>query len=166
MKQIKLSKESASNSLKILLLLLCSILVAGGTAGAGDLNDGISSYRDESIRADDQIGDPEVNYSFIEMRAKARISSVSVDGVVTPGVDSQISGVVSSSYGSMGNMNSVVLMPGASVSGDIVIIDESNADKYLTVIGDQSYSSGLGTDLEVDEAIVSDSLDDFDVTIP
>lgn len=158
MKREKILNSNGKTNLICGLSLCLSLLIAIPTF-ANDLNDGISTYRDEPIRADDQIGDPEVNYSFIEMRAKSRISSIVVNNVVTPGEPAP-PGTLTSSSGSMGNINSVVLLPGSNLVGDIVIIDNSYSDKTLTVIGDKSYSSGLGLDYEIGEAAssVGDSL--------
>jgi len=128
---------------------------------AGDLQDGISNYRDDSIRAADQLGDPDINFSFIEMRAKSRVSSIISPDITSPLYGNIQPGVlvspVSGDYS--GNINSVILQPGSVINGDIIIIDQSTAEKTLIILGGTSYASGLGLDYELDGYI--DDLDDL-----
>ncbi len=130
---------------------------------AGDLDDGISTYLDDSIKAADQLGDPDINFAFIEMRAKSRVSSIVSPGVVSPSYDTLVPGTTIGPSGGeyMGNINSVVLQPGSTVNGDIVIIDQSSSNKTLVIMGDTSYSTGLGDDYDVDG--LYDSLSEVEV---
>lgn len=87
---------------------------------ADDLDDGIPI--DDSLMEYDQIGDRvEPNYSFIALRAQSDAVSRS----------SNLSDDLITDQGSI--LNSVILESGASVQGDIIIIDQSKGDK--TIIG-------------------------------
>jgi hypothetical protein len=96
------------------IFLLASILIIfiGATARAGDLDDGISKYTDDSIEADSELGEPNVNLSFIVLDAisSAKIQEDEDDTNINDG-----SGVH--------NVNSVVCEPGADCSGPIFNIN-------------------------------------------
>lgn len=89
---------------------------------AGDLDDGISKFTDESISKDDDLGNPEKNIKFIVMKAKSQAAMGAKKG------DDATQGATGS-----GNMNSVILGPGSNIKGDIIIIDESKGDKTQVV---------------------------------
>jgi len=112
------------SGLAIIAALACLHLF-GGKALASDLDDGISHNTDDSIEKDDELGQKDRNISFIKEHAK---SQANVD--VTRGINNNLSGVNNQSSG---NMNSVVLGPGGSVRGDIIIIDESKGSKTQVV---------------------------------
>ncbi len=89
---------------------------------AGDLDDGISKYTDESIAKDDELGNPDKNIKFIIMNAKSKAAMGEKKG------DDATKGATGS-----GNMNSVVLGVGSNIRGDIIIIDENKGDKTQVV---------------------------------
>jgi hypothetical protein len=96
-------------------LMAIAVPIAGcGIVMADDLKDGISKFTDESVAKDDELGEKDPNLSYIMLKAKAKGSS---DGVVTDGA----------------NMNSVVVGPGSSVKGPIIIIDQSKGPKTQVV---------------------------------
>lgn len=96
------------------------LLMAGGVAQAGDLDDGISKYSDDSISANDNLGDPDRNVKFIIMKAK---SQAAIRGKQGPDGGGDV------------NMNSVVMGAGSNVKGDIYIIDQGKGGDTL-VAGD------------------------------
>jgi len=92
--------------LKTITFLFLSLLVTfPGQVNAGDLDDGISKYKEESISGDDEIGDADVNVNFIvvDAIAKSKRSENEKDSANTP---TQI------------NINSVICEVGATC-GDI-----------------------------------------------
>nr|MBF0221985.1 hypothetical protein [Desulfobulbaceae bacterium] len=82
---------------------------------AGDLDDGISKYTDDSVEATDKLGDPDKNIKYIITKAK-----------------SQAAAGESGAEGG-GNMNSVVVGPGTNIRGDVIILDQSKGDKTQVV---------------------------------
>ncbi|HHD64240.1 MAG TPA: hypothetical protein ENK96_07760 [Desulfobulbaceae bacterium] len=85
---------------------------------ADDLDDGIAI--DDSLIEYDQIGDSiEPNYSYIALRAQSNVAARS-----DAGTDDLVTG-----EGSV--LNSVILEAGATVQGDIYIIDQSRGDKTI-----------------------------------
>jgi hypothetical protein len=134
----------------ILTTILSAVMAITGAATvlATDLNDGISSYTDNPIAAADQLGSPDVNVDFIVLRAKSRVYSTNLqDGSVTPAMAPEA------------NINSVVLEPGSSIRGDIIIIDQSTGDKSQVVNGVQRVASGLGIDFGAED--LADAFDGF-----
>ena len=92
--------------------ILLSICFIGAIADAGDFDDGISTYKDDSIEADAKMGDPEVNINFIVLDA---ISSAK------RGMDNENVNISDGSGSS--NKNSVVCEIGSDCSGPIYNID-------------------------------------------
>lgn len=107
----------------ILLAFLLLSLFSGGTSSASDLDDGISKHLDDSVAKDDELGQRDRNVSFIRGNAKSQ-----ADVRARSGSEQGLSGQTGT-----GNMNSVVLGPGGSVRGDIIIIDESRGPKTQVV---------------------------------
>ncbi len=105
-------------------LAVCLTIVSFFPANclAGDLDDGISKFTDESISKDDDLGNPEKNIKFIVMKAKSQAAMGAKKG------DDATKGATGS-----GNMNSGILGPGSNIRGDIIIIDESRGDKTQVV---------------------------------
>jgi len=110
-------------SLAVYPVLVATALFATTPALASDLDDGISKYTDESIEADDKIGDPDKNIKYIITKAKAQAAAGEKSGSTATG---------GSSSSSSGNMNSVVMGAG-SKADNIYIIDQSKGDKYNIV---------------------------------
>ncbi len=100
---------------KILIItavMILSISFTGNLANAGDFDDGISTYKDDSIEGDSKMGDPEVNINFIVLDA---ISSAK------RGMDNENVNISDGSGSS--NKNSVVCEVGADCSGPIYNIN-------------------------------------------
>lgn len=102
------------------------VLISFGTPASfgGDLDDGISKYTDDGISQYDELGKVDKNVKYLKMRAlsRARMGKESGKNTVTSG-------------GKKGqaNMNSVILAPGSTIKGDVVIIDESHGAKTQVV---------------------------------
>lgn len=86
-------------------LFILPMVFVGTCLWAGDLDDGISKYTDESISKDDQMGQADTNINFIIVQAmsnaaaeKDRDKNISSDG-----------------SGGDTNINSVIVGPGANV---------------------------------------------------
>ncbi len=108
------------NIFLFIVLVSCQILVS--TWGiCSDLDDGISSYREDSVTKYDDLGKKDWNITYIKMNAKSRamVNKKSGKKVVSTGKNQNAS------------MNSVVMGPGSTVKGDVIIIDESKGDKTL-----------------------------------
>lgn len=117
---------------KRILVLLCFLsTLSAATVYASDLDDGISKATDDSINADDQLGQRDRNVSYIKRKAISDSDVRSRKGIEQGKSAGSIAG--SSSTPGMGNMNSVVLGPGGNVRGDIIIIDQSRGDKTQVV---------------------------------
>jgi hypothetical protein len=60
---------------KLLIIILAALIVPafglGSLVFAGDLDDGISKFKDDSISANDKIGKPETNINFIVLESMA-----------------------------------------------------------------------------------------------
>jgi len=100
---------------RILILtatIILSLSFNGEIAVAGDFDDGISTYKDDSIESDAKMGDPEVNINFIVLDA---ISSAK------RGMDNENVNISDGSGSS--NKNSVVCEVGSDCSGPIYNID-------------------------------------------
>jgi hypothetical protein len=102
--------------------VLTVALLTGGMAWAGDLDDGISTYTDESVSKDDEVFKNEKNIKYTIEKAKSKASKNK-----NTGSDSG-TGVATNDGG---NMNSVLLGPGSKINGDVIIIDQSKGDKTL-----------------------------------
>ncbi|MCI5164766.1 MAG: hypothetical protein D3903_01435 [Candidatus Electrothrix sp. GM3_4] len=85
---------------------------------AGDLDDDISKYTDDSISKADELGKADKNIKFIVLNAKSKAASGKDTLAVTGGSNSGYA-----------NLNSVLLGAGSNVKGDIIIIDQSKGDK-------------------------------------
>ncbi len=118
------------------VLCVALLAVSGAAWAGGDLNDGISSYTDNSIGSVDRLGSPDINVGYIVLRAKSQAASGATDTTVSPLTTTP-----------MANINSVVLEPGSSVTGDIIIIDRSSGAKTQVITASQAIASGLGLDL-------------------
>ena len=96
------------------------LILSGVTcsAFAGDLDDDISTFTDESISKDDELGKADKNIKFIVLNAKSKAASAKDTSAVIGGSDSGDA-----------NLNSVLLGAGSNVHGDIIIIDQSKGDK-------------------------------------
>lgn len=118
------------NKLKI-IPVLCLVLLAATTAGASDLDDGISKPYEDSIDKYDELGQRDRNVSFIKRNAmsKADVAAKAGTSGVQPGQAGQPAGQAPST----GNMNSVVLGIGGTVRGDIIIIDQSRGDRNQVI---------------------------------
>lgn len=53
----------------ITMAVIVSLYLMGEMVVAGDLDDGISTYQDESIEEDNKLGDADVNINFIVLDA-------------------------------------------------------------------------------------------------
>jgi hypothetical protein len=103
---------------RVMILLLMSLLmmavIGQRSVRAGDLDDGISKFTDDSIAADDELGKPSKNIKYIieNAKSKAKVSEKSSGkGSTKTGKNSGDS-----------NENSVVMGAGSNVHGDIIII--------------------------------------------
>lgn len=99
---------------------------------ADDLDDKIGKYTDDDIQSDNTMGEfsPNIKFKKLDAKSKAKVRQKKKD----KSKDSSSS--INSGSGktdSSGNMNSVVLGPGGSVKGDIIIIDESRGSKTQIV---------------------------------
>ena len=93
-------------------LLVLSILCF--FAYAGDLDDGISTYTDDSIESYNSTGKPDPNINFIVVKAMAEAKMGVTNG----------DGIVNFNDGSGdNNENSVVVGPGTNMGGDIYNIN-------------------------------------------
>ncbi|MEN8189801.1 MAG: hypothetical protein ABFS19_08135 [Thermodesulfobacteriota bacterium] len=146
---------------KVTAFIWLMLLLVVQSVSAGDLNDGISNYTDDKISAADQLGSAGVNFSFIEMQAMSRVGAAlyntspsSILDKTTGYVDSTLDGFGNSG----GSINSVTLYPGATVYGDIIIVDTSTGSKTQVVFGDRTFNSSVGSDLDN----ISETMDELD----
>ncbi|MCD6527461.1 MAG: hypothetical protein J7K75_10770 [Desulfuromonas sp.] len=100
---------------------LLFVLAFSSLVVAGDLDDGISKFTDDSISKWDDLGKKERNVNYIKLNARSQAD-----------VRSNGSGAVQGGSGG-GNMNSVVLGAGGTIRGDVIIIDDSRGDKTQVV---------------------------------
>ena len=108
----------------VICSFLCLFFISmPGMVLGDDLDDGISTYTDDSIRKWDNLGKKDRNVTYIKMNAKSR-------ALVQQKSGTGIQGSSGSGAGSA-NMNSVVMGAGSTVRGDIIIIDDSKGDKTL-----------------------------------
>lgn len=98
----------------IMVLLAALIMISSSAGWAGDLDDGISSYTEESISGDDSIGKKDTNISFIVVEAVAKAKAIKNK---TPDGEETSSDIKSNlNDGSMEtNENSVVVESGSRV---------------------------------------------------
>lgn len=98
--------------LKLTTVFLLAMAIAGNTALASDLDDGISTYTADSIQADSELGNPSVNLSFIILDAISSAKRMKDQENVNINDGSGIN-----------NENSVVCEAGADCSGPIYNIN-------------------------------------------
>lgn len=113
---------------------LCLALYLTIPSIADDLEDKIGQYTDDDIQADHTMGEGTPNVKFIKQNAKskAKVRQKASQKNEQTNTDKRSSGKTGKTEAS-GNMNSVVLGPGGSVKGDIIIIDESKGSKTQVV---------------------------------
>ncbi len=98
--------------------LLAVFLILGHTiVFAGDLDDGISKFSDDSISSYDNMGKADKNIKFIIMNSKSRAKVAEKAG----GGGSTTTGKTTGDN----NRNSVVMGAGSKILGDVIIVDES-----------------------------------------
>ncbi len=95
------------NTFLFIVLVSCQILVFDWGI-CNDLNDGISSYKEDSISKYDDLGKKDWNVTYIKMNAKSKsmVNQKSGKEVVSTGKDKNTS------------MNSVVMGAGSTVKGE------------------------------------------------
>jgi len=110
--------------LNAIVLFTCLFIGGAAIALASDLDDGISKYTDDGITKYDDLGNADRNIKFTVLDAKSRANVRAKSGQSGTGtVGDQKSG----------NMNSVILGPGGTIRGDVIIIDQSKGDKTQVV---------------------------------
>ncbi len=117
------------NTCHIKSLLFFSLLISVQPcfAWGSDFDDGIAKYKDDPITEYDELGKKDRNISYIKARArsKARVQTKAATRqnreLLTKGDGSAVSNGT--------GINSVLIGPGGTVHGDIIIIDESHGDK-------------------------------------
>ncbi len=117
----------------ISIFALFSVLSVSTPSIANDLDDKIGKYTDDDIQSEHQMGEFNPNIKFKKMDAKSKAKVRQNANTKNNPSDSTTSSKSGSSGGGSGNMNSVVLGPGGSVKGDIIIIDESRGPKTQIV---------------------------------
>ena len=115
----------------IFTLILFIVFSLSTPSIAGDLDDKIGKYTDDDIQSDHEMGEfnPNIKFKKLDAKSKAKVRQKKGD----QGKDSSSSSNSGSGKTASGNMNSVVLGPGGSVKGDIIIIDESKGSKTQIV---------------------------------
>ncbi|MEK6599510.1 MAG: hypothetical protein AABY52_04105 [Deltaproteobacteria bacterium] len=116
----------------IFILILFIVFSLSTPSIAGDLDDKIGKYTDDDIQSDHEMGEfnPNIKFKKMDAKSKAKVRQKKGD----QGKDSSSSSKSGSGKtDASGNMNSVVLGPGGSVKGDIIIIDESRGSKTQIV---------------------------------
>ena len=113
--------------MKKILLFLLFVSFIPCPAFAGDLDDGISKYKDDSIDKYDEVGktDQNIKYIVLEAKSKANVREKSAKR----GALDDSSSSSSVSQGGDNNLNSVVMGAGSIIRGDVYIVDESKGDK-------------------------------------
>lgn len=116
----------------IFILILFIVFSLSTPSIAGDLDDKIGKYTDDDIQSDHEMGEfnPNIKFKKLDAKSKAKVRQKRGDQGKDSGSSSK-SG--SGKTDASGNMNSVVLGPGGSVKGDIIIIDESKGSKTQIV---------------------------------
>ena len=116
----------------IFILILFIVFSLSTPSIAGDLDDKIGKYTDDDIQSDHEMGEFNPNIKFKKMDAKSKAKVRQKKGDQSKD-NSSSSKSGSGKTDASGNMNSVVLGPGGSVKGDIIIIDESKGSKTQIV---------------------------------
>ncbi len=111
----KIDASTIITTFTFILFVLCLSV----PAGADDLEDKISTYTEDPISADSNMGDFGVNTTFKKMDAKSKAK------VRERTADKDQKKQTKSST----NMNSVELGAGSVIKGDVIIIDQSKGDK-------------------------------------
>ncbi|MEN8136700.1 MAG: hypothetical protein ABFS18_14385 [Thermodesulfobacteriota bacterium] len=102
----------------ISLVLMSALLFFGNNiVFAGDLDDGISKFTDDSVSSYDEMGKADKNIKFIIMNSKSRAKVAEKSG----GAGSTRTGKTTGDN----NRNSVVMGAGSKILGDVIIVDES-----------------------------------------
>ncbi len=100
--------------------LFSVFLILGNTnVFAGDLDDGISKFSDDSISSYDEMGKADKNIKFIIMNYKSRAKVAEKAG----GAGNTKTGKTTGDN----NRNSVVMGAGSKILGDVIIVDESKS---------------------------------------
>jgi hypothetical protein len=107
------TKKTYISVLTITLILLACVCYGKGP------DDGMS-ISGESLYERDKV-DPDINIQYIIMKAKAQSRQKGMPDGATVSSDQD------------GNINSVIVDPGANISGDIIIIDQSKGNKTNVV---------------------------------
>ncbi|MBI3756091.1 MAG: hypothetical protein HY265_08035, partial [Deltaproteobacteria bacterium] len=86
---------------------------------------------DDDIQSDHEMGEfsPNIKFKKMDAKSKVKVRQKKSDQSNDSSSSSKSGGKTDAS----GNMNSVVLGPGGSVKGDIIIIDESKGPKTQIV---------------------------------
>ena len=113
----------------IFIFIIFITLSLSTPSNAGDLDDKIGKYTDDDIQSEHEMGEfnPNIKFKKMDAKSKAKVRQNK------DGNDSSSSGKSGDGKTGSGNMNSVVLGPGGSVKGDIIIIDESKGPKTQIV---------------------------------
>ncbi len=117
-------------SVKSLLFFSLLILIQPFSVWGSDFDDGIAEYKDDPIAEYDELGKKDRNISYIkaETKSRARVKTRAATrrnrDLLAKGDDP---GDSATSHGT--GINSVLIGPGGTVQGDIIIIDESHGDK-------------------------------------
>ena len=102
----------------IVYFIMVSIIFSVSSGLAGDLDDGMSKFTDDSVGKWDELGKADKNIKFIVLNAKSKAAAGKKDSLTaTDGKSGDA------------NLNSVLLGAGSRVKGDIIIIDQSKGDK-------------------------------------
>lgn len=114
---------------------LCLVLCLTIPSIADDLEDKIGQYTDDDIQADHTMGEGTPNVKFIKQNAKskAKVRQKAAQRNHQANTEASDKKKHQTNTEASGNMNSVVLGPGGSVKGDIIIIDESKGSKTQVV---------------------------------
>ncbi|MBN2643922.1 MAG: hypothetical protein JXR59_00425 [Desulfuromonadaceae bacterium] len=107
----------------VLTVVVLVILSVPSFVFADDLDDGISKFTDDGVSKWDEIGKNDRNVKFTILKAKSAAAVRSKNGTNTSAQGTDSTGAI----------NSVLLGPGGTVRGDIIIIDESRGDKTQVV---------------------------------
>jgi len=91
---------------------------------AGDLDDKIGSYTDDSISSGDKLGGEGINVKFTKLNAKSKAK-----GQENQAIKEGTSSLAGGKKGSSSSINSVDVGVGSTVRGNIIIIDESKGKK-------------------------------------
>ncbi len=103
-----------------IICLLVVLTICVSTCLGSDLDDGISKYTDDNISKADEIGKLDINISFIILDAMAKSKKNRKD-------DENGKNGKASKGGASGDIyeNSIIIGPGAVITGDIINIVRS-----------------------------------------